>query len=221
MEDEDDYPPPPPDADLIRRESAAAIKRLGGTFPANLPYIEYFEPRTQSEAFDRMLAMYGMWHIPNGTPVADIQKWVSKNGVAHALSRREQRILSHSGSEPEKKDLISLSWYIEALWAFAWAGSMIPNLPIEAPVGDRFHALIESVGKSGSGLESAFHLRDRREIYCSLDLYYLAHWYARDGRLNKYETGPFEAGIIIERRKTLEWLNNRTINDWDEISLDT
>lgn len=54
-----------------------------------------------------------------------------------------------------------------------------------------------------------------------LDLYFRAHWYARDGQLNGYPTAPFDLDIIMERRKTLEWLVDRSIEDWDDTPQDT
>jgi hypothetical protein len=43
-----------------------------------------------------------------------------------------------------------------------------------------------------------------------------AHWYARDGQLNGYATGIFSLDVIMERRKALEWISDRTIEDWDD-----
>jgi hypothetical protein len=34
--------------------------------------------------------------------------------------------------------------------------------------------------------------------------------------LNGYSTGVFDLDIIMERRKALEWIADRTIEDWDE-----
>jgi hypothetical protein len=53
-----------------------------------------------------------------------------------------------------------------------------------------------------------------------LDLYYRAHWFIVDGYVNGYETGDFDGGVIVERRKALEWVLDDTL-DWDDIPLDT
>ena len=218
---EEDEPSPPPDAIEIRRESGAIIERLGGRRPNNLPFIEWFEPRSQTDAFQRMLAMCGLQQIGLGRPVEKVKQWATENRLAHAFSQVEKRIIEKSDEQITDREKINLSWYIEAIWAFAWAGSLIPDIPIEVGVGNQLDLLFEEMEKSGTGLESAFRLRPQREIYCKLDLYYLAHWYARDGRLNGYHTGAFDLEIIMERRKALEWLSDRSLTDWDEIPLDT
>ncbi len=168
-----------------------------------------------------MLLMCGLREIALGRTVEEVRQWAIENKLTQALSPLEKRILEKPGEQLTDREKIKLSWYIEAIWAFAWAGSLIPDIPIEVGVGDQLNLLLEGMQKSGTGLESAFRLRPQREIYRKLDLYYLAHWYARDGQVNGYNTGAFDIGAIMERRKALEWLNDREISDWDEISLDT
>jgi len=50
-----------------------------------------------------------------------------------------------------------------------------------------------------------------------LDLYYRAHWYAREGSLKGFSTGVFNLDIIVERRKALEWISDSKIEDWDDV----
>jgi hypothetical protein len=54
-----------------------------------------------------------------------------------------------------------------------------------------------------------------------LDLYYRAHWYARDGLLNGYATEPFNLDVIMERRRALEWISDRNLADWEDAPEDT
>jgi hypothetical protein len=53
-----------------------------------------------------------------------------------------------------------------------------------------------------------------------LDLLYRAHWFARDGQLNQYQTKGFNIDAIMERRKALEWLLNLEY-DWDNVDMST
>jgi hypothetical protein len=220
--DVDKLPPPPPDAGIIRSDSLAAIKKLGGKSPDYLPYFEQTEPRTGQEAIERTLVMLGMLHIHFRAPIPVIAKWVSDNRLETALSAREKAILTETQTLTEQQN-IDLYWYIEALWTLAWAGSLVRDLPLEEPVGDALMYLLPDIRKNEGRdlLENKFRLRASREIYSQLDLYYLAHWYARDGRLRGYPTSPFNLDVIMERRKTLQWLNDRSYPDWDGVSLDT
>ncbi len=168
-----------------------------------------------------MLLMCGLREIALGGAVEEVRQWATKNRLTRALSPSEKCILEKPDDQLTDQEKINLSWYIEAIWTFAWAGSLIPDIPIDVGVGDQLDHLFDEIRKSGTELEKAFQLRPHREIYRKLDLYYLAHWYARDGGVNGYDTSPFDIGLIMERRKVLEWLNDREISDWDEISLDT
>jgi hypothetical protein len=53
-----------------------------------------------------------------------------------------------------------------------------------------------------------------------LDLYYRLHWWVRDAQLNRYPSDPVSIDIIMERRKSLEWLLD-SASDWDHIELST
>ncbi|RYG40885.1 DUF4272 domain-containing protein, partial [bacterium] len=63
-------------------------------------------------------------------------------------------------------------------------------------------------------------MRSYAELYAMRDLYYRAHWFARDGRINGYSTEPFIESTILERRRALEWLLDKTA-DWNEMDLST
>ena len=158
-----------------------------------------------------------------GAPVAVVRSWIERHGLMEHLSRRERSILGKPDAELTEQELVDLFWYIEALWAFAWVGSLIRDIPLDAPVGDELASLLPDLkaDETPRRFREAFRLRDPADLYRKLDLYYLAHWYARDGQLRNYKTDPFNIDSIMERRKALEWVLDETIPDWDETPAST
>jgi hypothetical protein len=162
--------------------------------------------------------MNAVLQIHFGAPINVIESWITKHRLLPHLSHRERGILAKAAHDLTEQDDTDLYWYIEALWALAWVGSLIPNLPIDLPVGDDLAKFMPDlqVDESPNRLRSIFKLRDPAAIYQMLDQYYLAHWYARDGSLRNQETGAFNLDIIMERRKALEWTMDGEITDWDQ-----
>jgi hypothetical protein len=206
-----------------KTKSEKAIRALGGRVCDWLPQLDRSEARDSSSAADRALAMHALLQVPFGAPLAVLEKWLHANNLTSALSRRELRLLRGGDSSITEQDRAVLHWYLEALWAMAWAGGLIPALAIDQPVGNTLAGLLPNIKRSDSAepFRGAFQLRPFEQLYRMLDLYFRAHWYARDGQLNGYPTGPFKLDIIMERRKTLEWLVDRSIEDWDDTPQDT
>jgi len=50
------------------------------------------------------------------------------------------------------------------------------------------------------------------------DLYYRLHWWVQTFQKENKPTGDIELGVIVERRRALEWILNRN-SEWDEIDL--
>ena len=158
-----------------------------------------------------------MLQLAFGAPKSVIHGWLSENELLPALSRRERELLGNP-LQLDEQSKANLSWSIEALWAFAWIGSLIPELPIEQPVGNNLASLLPDLRRNepATDFRARFALRPYETIYRALDLYYRAHWYARDGRLRNHATGVFNLDIIMERRKALEWAADGKIEDWDD-----
>jgi hypothetical protein len=207
----------------VRRESQRTITSLGGALCDWLPRLDRTHPRDTLECARRALVMNAMIQIHFGAPTLIVKTWIEANALADSLSKRERTILATSDDELTDQDLADLFWYIEALWAFVWVGGLIDDLPIDRPVGSELASLMPDlrVGEAADGFLLKFAQRPAAEIYQQLDLYYLAHWYARDGQLNKRDTTPFSLDIIMERRKALEWVMDSTITDWDETPANT
>jgi len=161
--------------------------------------------------------MNAMVQIHFGAPVKVVNDWVDRNALRTALSSREQHILTKRDDEVSEQEAADLFWYIEALWALVWVGSLISDIPLDKPVGEELASFLPNlkVNETPDRLRNTFRLRAPSEIYRKLDLHYLAHWYARDGNLRNYDTSPFVLDVIMERRKALEWVMDAEIPDWD------
>ena len=207
----------------VKAESERVIKALGGKICDWLPVIERGEMRSAAEVADRALALHAMIEIAFGAPTEVIAAWIRGNNLEASLSRQEQGMLARRREQLSEEELSSLGWSMEALWALVWAGGLIEALRVDRPVGDNLAALLPNLQRNedASSFRSRFALRPAEEIHAMLDLYYRAHWYARDGRLNGYPTGAFDLDRIMERRRALEWLSDRTLADWADTPEDT
>jgi hypothetical protein len=130
--------------------------------------------------------------------------------------------LNKKNDELTEQEKINIFWFNEDLWALMWAGNLINDLPIDKCVEDRMVKLCPNLenGENDSKFRGEIEIKSKDELYKELDLYYRAHWYTEDGRINNYPTGNISGDIIMERRKALEWINDNTL-DWDNISMGT
>lgn len=209
------------DTGEVRAESQRVITALGGPVCDWLPWLEENEPRSREAVIRRALILNAMIQIHFGAPTVIIRGWIEHHALAADLSEQENAILQKSDlTDQEDADLL---WTIEALWTFAWIGSFIADIPIEQPVGNELASFLPNlqVNESPDRFANAFRIRSAAEIYRKFDLYYLAHWYARDGQLRGRDTKPFSLDVIMERRKALAWTLDASIADWDDTPADT
>jgi hypothetical protein len=207
----------------VKAESERIIKALGGGICDWLPWREPTEPRTSAEVADRALVLHAMVAIAFGAPIDVIASWIRANCLDQSLSRQDRSVLTMKRDKLTDHEMSNLFWQIEALWAMTWAGQLIPELPPDQPVGDSLASLMPNFqAKEDAGsFRRRFVLRPYAEIYSMLDLYYRAHWYAHNGQLTGQATDPFNLDVIMERRRALEWISDRTIEDWEDTPDDT
>jgi hypothetical protein len=207
----------------VKVESERIIQALGGRICDWLPWLDRTDPRESAEVADRALVLHAMLQIYFGAPTELIRAWIVGNRLEAALSRRDRSVLATRSDKLTDQEKTHLFWYIEALWAMTWAGQFIAELAIDEPVGDNLASLLPNlrVNEDASRFRNGFALRPFEEIYGMLDLYYRAHWYARDGHLNAYPTEPFNLDVIMERRRALEWIADQNLPDWDDAPDDT
>jgi Domain of unknown function (DUF4272) len=207
----------------IKVESERIIKALGGEICDWLPWLDRTNPRESTEVADRALVLHAMLQIYFGAPVHVIASWIKTNRLEVSLSRQDRSTLNKQLSELTEQERTNIYWYIEALWAMVWAGQLVENLAVDQSVGDNLASLLPNLQlkEDASSFRRRFALRPFEQIYRMLDLYFRAHWYARNGHLNGYSTEPFNLDVIMERRRALEWISDGTISDWEETPEDT
>ena len=211
-----------PDPQQVKQDSERIILAKGGRTCDWLPYLDRAEPRGLDHLVGRALVMNALLNIAFQAPVSVIRNWIEAHRLTPHLSDAERVILTKSNAELSEQESIDLYWYIESLWALMWAGGLIPDLPIDQPVGDNMASLAPNL-QTNEGTDKfaeAIRLRPYGELFPMLDLYYRAHWYTEDARINGYATGEISGDVIMERRKALEWLMDRTV-DWDDVALNT
>ena len=211
------------DAEQVKRDNEAIILEHGGQICDWLPVHEPDLPsRDGAAAARRALVLNAMLQIAFKAPIAIIARWIADNGLDADLADSERQILQKENGQLSEQELTNLRWSIEALWALAWAGSLIKDLPFDKPVGANLAALCPNLqrGEDGSKLLSRTKLRPHAELYRMRDLYFRLHWWTRNEQLRGGTTGDVSADIIMERRKALEWVMDAE-GDWDNVEMST
>ena len=211
------------DTEAIKRDNEAIIRRHGGEICDWLPWPDPDAPQRDVQAVARRaLVLSAMLQIAFKAPIPIIKRWISANGLEADLVESERAILNKSNADLTEQEQANLFWYLEALWALAWAGSLIDQLPFDKPVGDNLASLSPNLQKNedGSKFLKRMRMRPHEELFRVLDLYYRLHWWTRNAQLRGQQTGHVSIDIIMERRKALEWVLNAE-DDWDNVEMST
>ena len=118
-----------------------------------------------------------------------------------------------------------MSWRVEALAALAWSLTLVDLLPLEGADGVPA-TVFAPLNPDGSGEANATDVRLRpvEHLADRLDVFYCAHWAAREHRLTRhFDPWPtaLSPGAIQERRHGLEWLFAERDLDWEDVDLST
>ena len=212
----------PLDPQTVKARSMAEVARLGGKAIEWLPVIEETTPRTGEALADRALALNALVGYAYEAPAPMLREWIVANGLTQALSPEEAALLRKESEELTEQERIELTWSPEAIAALLWAGGLLDGLPLDGELSMEAFGSLPTVGRgeSGQAFRRRVRLRPYAELYAMRDLYYRAHWFARDGSLNGHDTGVFVAGVVVERRRALEWLLDET-QAWDDVDLST
>jgi hypothetical protein len=205
--------------DTRERSNKIVMDAGGGTCGA-LPLLG-LEGKTRSlkELIGRASVMSGMLRLHFEVPFPVIRDWIDSNDLSAYLSDREKGILSREVLSEQES--IDLNWYIESLWALMWAGGLVEELPFDECADDRMAGMCPNpLSEDTSKFSKTMKVRGREEIRDMLDLYYCLHWYTEDRRINEEDAEGFDADIIMERRKALEWVFDKKL-DWDDVPMDT
>ena len=211
------------DLPIIKRESESYITSLGGKVLDTLPTIglEEISTRDNKAVAQRALVLNVMVNISFNAPLSIANEWLSANDLHAALSEKESSILN--GSQPlDEKAKNLLRWDIESLLAAAWVGQLTQYLTPVQPIPDNLATFFPSlkVKFDTDSFYSKFRVRSEEELYPKLDLFYRAHWYARNCHLKGQNSDPFNLGVVQDRRLLLEWVLNRN-TEWDNVDLST
>lgn len=205
----------------IKLKNEAIIKNEGYCVNDWLPILDSPNLRTLEEIKGRMSVMNALINIAFKAPTYVIEEWIEEHDLTKYLSTLEKALLGKENHELTDYDINSLKWYLESLWALMWVTGMIPELEAENHVGNDMASLLPNLqrGENNKKLEDLKLLKPEIEIYKMLDYYFRLHWYCVDERLNGRK-GKLNEGIILERRKSLEWVFNRS-EDWDSVDMST
>ena len=211
------------DCELIKRENEALIRAHGGEICDWLPSPDQDTPaRDAQAAARRALVLNAMLQIAFKAPISVIRQWIASNGLDGELSSSEREILDKGDGDLTEQERTNLYWYIEALWALAWAAGKVEDLDFNKPVGRELASLMPNLreNESGEAFMSRAKLRPRLELFRMTDLYYRLHWWTRTAQLHGEPSGDVSLDIVMERRKALEWLMNDD-GSWDDVELST
>jgi len=140
-------------------------------------------------------------------------------GVEDELLEKEKRLFEKQYSE---QDVVDVTWTYEAYWSLVWVLGLIDDIKMAGDICDCQKA-ITLVGdcKNYAEFKSKCHIRNVEEVLDMLDLYYRYHWACVEKQVNpNTNIGNLNPDVVVERRKGLEWVIS-TVEEWDEISLDT
>ena len=208
---------------LVKGKSEAAIVAASGKVCDWLPTIDTDDlaVRDAKVIAERALVLNALVNMSFGAPRDFIAKWLMSNGLRAALSPKEQAILAKLGPVSESESN-QLRWNIESLWSVAWIACFIEDLAPTQSISDQLAGFFPNLRtqEPAAPFLSKVSVRSLEHLYEKLDLFYRAHWYARDCRLNGVVDTSFNEGVIQFRRIPLEWVLHRTVG-WDDVDLST
>ena len=212
----------PLDPEAVKARSRTEVERLGGRSIDWLPVIEQTRPRDAEALAGRALVLNALVGYAYEAPASMLREWIAANGLTPSLSTNEAALLRKETEELTEQERNDVSWSPEAIAALLWAGGLLGRLALDEEVSMDVFRHLPTVGRGegGAGFRRKVRLRPYAELYAMRDFYYRAHWFARDGGLNGYDTGVFLEGAIMERRKALEWVMDET-SDWDDVEMST
>lgn len=207
----------------VKAASEAAIRAVGGEVLDTLPLIGFDElnVRTSLAVAQRALVLSVMVNMSFGAPSDIARPWLAEHGLLEAVSAKELTLLAADASLDEGQKN-RLRWKVESLWAAAWAGGLVDDLTPTQSIQDTLASLLPDLrsAEPPNDFLRRFRLRPAAELYEKLDLFYRAHWYARNCQLAGKDSAPFNLGVVQCRRQLLEWATHVEA-DWDDVDLCT
>ncbi|WP_052596495.1 DUF4272 domain-containing protein [Aureispira sp. CCB-QB1] len=206
----------------IKENNTKELISIGVKVSMGLPILDKANFRRSKDVAERMMVSLALFQLHLGAPIKTIEDWIEKNNLIGKLTNKETKYLHTNYEDLPEQDQIDLYWYIEAVWAFAWAGNLHENLTLNTGVEDSLASMLPNIqdGELALVFIQKYRLRQDITIFEMLDKFYRAHWYARSIKLKGKQSDFVDLDIIMERRKTLEFICYSEF-EWNEISLDT
>lgn len=205
------------DPELIREETVQEARRLGYEVSSELPLLDFnLRLRDEDEVARRCLARYAAVAVAYGFDRGRARDWLKCEGLAEALATSERDFLDGQDDvDPPKAG-------VESLWALCWALGFVASLDFGQICGDELISLFPDL-RAGDEPRQFFtraRLRPLAQIAAAVDLAYCIHWSITQTAMSSEKgSGQVPVYVIVERRRTLEWLVGD--ESWDRVSLDT
>jgi hypothetical protein len=115
-----------------------------------------------------------------------------------------------------------LRWNLESIWSIAWIASLSDELTVTGGISDQLAGFFPKLPtqEPAEPFFAKVSVRGMDELYEKLDLFYRAHWYARDCRVNAVADTSFNEGVMLFRRTPLEWVLHDDVG-WDDVDIST
>jgi hypothetical protein len=206
----------------IKNKNTKLLKKWGIDVIEHLPWVEVNKLRSAKEIAERCIVLSALFQLHLGAPKEFIKNYLIKNDIINSLSPKEHKLLEANYADLKEQDQINLHWSIEAIWALTWVGKKHKNLSFNTSVEDNLAEMLPNFEQSESPKKfiTSFKILKHKDIFNELDQFYRAHWFAMKNNLSGQESPLVNLSIIMERRKSLEWVSDASTS-WDEISLDT
>lgn len=207
----------------LRRDSEAAITRVGARVNPDLPPIDTaaLALREGDEVARRALAINALVRAAFGWSRPETLRWLRKYGLDAALQPDELAFLDKPGQPSDADRWLCL--HVETLAMAAWLGGLArePLWPWD-PMPDTTAALFPDPhqGQSPAPFLQAFRLRSAAEIQRMLDVHYRAHWHAAQCAADGTPNEVIPLAAVQFRRLLLEWTTHAGV-DWHDVDLAT
>ena len=207
----------------VRRASEAALARAGARVNADLPVIaaDKLVLRSDAEVARRALALSVLARAAFGWPRDVALRWLDRHGLAPVLQPDELAFLR--SPQPMSERDRWLGWHAESIGMAAWVGGLARDALLPwSPLPDATSALFPDPYQDASpdAFLAAFRLRSLEDIHLMLDLYFRAHWHARQAERDGTPDAAIAYAPVQFRRLMLEWTCNAGV-DWHDIALET
>lgn len=148
-----------------------------------------------------------------------ISELIEEFQLSGAFTSAEQEYIDTA--EPSDHDRVQFTWRYESYWTLLWALGFVEQLDEPSSICDPATAMGVMREHGRQGFLDAAELRPQSQILDEADLIYRYDWAVVNARLAGEAVEGLDAGVVVERHHTLNWLIGYQEQAWDDISTDT